>query len=172
MENLRLITPCEEYLNSYTESYNEDVRFRSGEDEFFCSPETVIGIAYQYQNGIDIPPERVPSTMLWLVNDEEFIGCTDIRHRLTDKLLLSDGHIGYEVRYSKWNKGYGTKLLALSLQYAKENFHFEKVLVTCDEDNLASARVIEKNNGILENIIETVDNNGKKHMTKRYWIDL
>ena len=85
---------------------------------------------------------------------------------------MSDGHIGYEVRFSKWNKGYGTKLLALSLQYAKENFWFNRVLVTCDEDNLASARVIEKNSGILENTVETVDDDGKKHMTKRYWIDL
>lgn len=172
MENLRLITPCEEYLNSYTEAYKEDVNFRSGEDECLCSPETVIEIAYSYLNGIDIPPERVPSSMLWLVSDREFIGCADIRHRLTDRLLLSDGHIGYEVRFSKWNRGYGTKLLALSLQYAKENFRFDKVLVTCDEDNYASARVIEKNNGILENTIETIDNNGKKHRTKRYWIDL
>ena len=127
---------------------------------------------YQYMNGIYIPPERVPSSMLWLVNDDEFIGCTDIRHNLTDRLLLSDGHIGYEVRCSKWNNGYGTKLLAMSLKYAKENFHFDRVLVTCDEDNIASARVIEKNGGVLENTVETIDDDGKKHMTKRYWIDL
>lgn len=172
MENLRLITPCEKYLKSYTEAYNEDVNFRSGEDERLCPPENVIEIACQYLNGIDIPPERVPSSMLWLVNDDEFIGCTDIRHHLTDRLLMSDGHIGYEVRFSKWNKGYGTKLLAMSLKYAKEKFHFDRVLVTCDEDNIASARVIEKNGGVWENTIETVDDDGKKHMTKRYWIDL
>lgn len=171
MENLRLITPCEEYLNSYIEAYNEDVNFRAGMDECLCPPETVIETACQYRNGIDLPPERVPSSMLWLVTDNEFIGCTDIRHYLTDRLLLSDGHIGYEVRFSKWNKGYGTKLLALSLQYAKENFHFDKVLVTCDEDNFASARVIEKNGGIWENTLETIDDDGRKHMTKRYWIN-
>ena len=79
---------------------------------------------YKYMNGIDIPPERVPSSMLWLVNDDEFIGCTDIRHNLTDRLLLSDGHIGYEVRFSKWNKGYGTKLLAMSLIVRKGKISF------------------------------------------------
>lgn len=110
--------------------------------------------------------------MLWLVNEDEFIGCADIRHFLTDRLLLSDGHIGYEVRFSKWNKGYGTKLLAMSLQYAKKHFHFDQVLVTCDEKNLASARVIEKNGGVLENAIETTDDNGRTHRTKRYWIAL
>lgn len=172
METLNLITPCEAYLPSYIEAYQEDVHFRPGEDESFCPPETVIQVAYQYRNGIDIPPERVPSTMLWLVNEDEFIGCADIRHFLTDRLLLSDGHIGYEVRFSKWNKGYGTKLLAMSLQYAKEHFHFDQVLVTCDEKNLASARVIEKNGGVLENTIETTDDNGRTHRTKRYWIAL
>lgn len=75
MEKLKLITPCKEYLNSYTEAYNEDVKFRAGEDERLCTPETVIEIARQYLNGIDIPTERVLSTMLWLVNDDEFIGC-------------------------------------------------------------------------------------------------
>lgn len=33
-------------------------------------------------------------------------------------------------------------------------------------------KIIEKTNGILENTIETIDDNGKKHMTKRYWINL
>lgn len=92
------------------------IHFRAGKDECLCPSETVIETAYQYRNGIDIPPERVPSSMLWLVTDNEFIGCTDIRHYLTDRLLLSDRHIGYEVRFCKWNKGYGTILLALSLQ--------------------------------------------------------
>ncbi len=100
-ENLRLITPCEEYLNSYIEAYNEDVNFRAGMDECLCPPETVIETACKYRNGIDIPPERVPSSMLWLVTDNKFIGCTDIRHYLADRLFLSDWHIGYEVRFRK-----------------------------------------------------------------------
>lgn len=137
-ENLRLITPCEEYLNSYIEAYNEDVNFRAGMDECLCPHETVIETACKYRNGIDIPPECVPSSMLWLVTDNEFIGCTDIRHYLADRLFLSDWHIGYEVRFSK-------------------------LLVTCDEDNFASARVIEKNGGIWENTLETIDDDGRKH---------
>jgi len=172
MENIRLITPCEEYLSSYIEAYKEDVKYRSGEDEFFCPPEIVIEQAYKYLNNIDIPKERVPSTMLWLVDDKEFIGSLDIRHYLTDKLLLSDVHIGAEIRYSKWNKGYGTKILKMALQYAKDKFHFERVLITCSEKNYASARVIEKNGGILENVVETINDNGEKVMTKRYWINL
>lgn len=172
MEHLRLIFPCEQYLDSYRDAYDEDVRFRAGEDECLCPPESVIAIAHQYLHGIDLPPERVPSSMLWLVNDREFLGCADIRHHLTDRLLLTDGHIGYEVRYSKWNMGYGTRLLAMCLQYAREHFHFSRVLVTCDESNHASARVIEKNHGVWENTIDTVDLDGKKHRTKRYWIHL
>lgn len=78
----------------------------------------------------------------------------------------------------------------MSLQCAKENFHFDKVLVTCDEDNFASARVIEKNGGIWENALETIDDDGRKiekeildklfitdcrkvnHSEERFWLKL
>ena len=42
-----------------------------------------------------------------------------IRHRLTDDLKRYGGHIGYDVRYSEWNKGYGTLMLRLALEKAK-----------------------------------------------------
>ena len=101
---------------------------------------------------------------------EEFIGEISIRHNLTDSLLRYGGHIGYGIRYSKWNSGYGTKMLALALKKAK-HMGLNKVLITCDEDNIGSAKVIENNGGILENIIENIIE-GKKIYTKRYWIEL
>ena len=55
-------------------------------------------------------------------NDESqvFLGKISIRHRLTDALLRYGGHIGYGIRYSQWNKGYGTLLLKLALEKAGE----------------------------------------------------
>lgn len=78
-------------------------------------------------------------------NDESqvFLGKISIRHRLTDALLRYGGHIGYGIRYSQWNKGYGTLLLKLALEKAGE-MGIHEVLTTCDDDNAASAKVMEK----------------------------
>ena len=89
---------------------------------------------------------------------------------LTDSLLRHGGHIGYGIRYSKWNFGYGTKMLALALKKAKQ-MGLEKVLITCNDDNIGSAKFIENNGGILQDIIKNVVD-GKKIYTKRYWIEL
>ena len=102
--------------------------------------------------------------------DEEksyFIGEVTIRHRLNDALLRRGGHIGYGIRYSEWNRGYGTRLLALALEKAKER-QLSPVLLTCNDDNLASARVIEKSGFTLaDKVVNT--NNGKTVLSRRYW---
>jgi len=59
-------------------------------------------------------------------------------------------------------------LLALVLEKARQRF-IGRVLVTCDKDNVASARVIQKNGGRLED--ERVSRKTGK-VKQRYWIDL
>jgi predicted acetyltransferase len=44
------------------------------------------------------PARWVPCTTLWYVEDAEYLGRLAIRHRLTDFLRDSGGHIGYDVR--------------------------------------------------------------------------
>ena len=90
-----------------------------------------------------------------------------IRHRLNDALARRGGHIGYGVRYSEWNRGYGTQMLTLALEKAKE-MRISPVLITCNDDNLASARVMEKNGFVLRDKI-IVTNDGKDFLTRRYW---
>ncbi len=43
--------------------------------------------------------------------------------------------------------------------------------LTCDKDNIASARVIQKNGGVLESEYWW-EEHGAKVMVQRYWIDL
>lgn len=87
-----------------------------------------------------MPNGYVKATYLWLIDDDEFIGEVSIRHSLTDSLLFFGGNIGYGVRYSKWNNGIGTTMLSMALNYAKEVIGLNKVLITCNDDNLRSAR--------------------------------
>jgi predicted acetyltransferase len=99
-------------------------------------------------------------------DDNRLIGMIDIRHRLNDYLLNFGGHIGYSIRKSDRLQGYATEMLALALTECVK-FGIRKVLITCDKDNVASAKTIINNGGILEN--EKPEGN---LITQRYWITL
>ena len=80
----------------------------------------------------------------------------------------SAGHIGYDIRPSKRKQGYGSKILELALPKAKE-LDIERVLLTCDETNTGSRRIIEKNGGVLENQVKNPETGVDK---LRFWIDV
>ncbi|MBP7006748.1 MAG: GNAT family N-acetyltransferase [Candidatus Pacebacteria bacterium] len=118
------------------------------------------------EQGIDLPEGYVSHSRFWLIDNEEFIGHVDIRHKLTDDLLKFGGHIGYAIVPSKRRLGYGTKILEMALPIAKE-LGIEKVFFTLDDSNIASAKIIEKNGGVLESKIEY-----EGVLKRRYWITL
>lgn len=102
----------------------------------------------------------VPSTTLWWLDGDEYLGRIAVRHELTDFLLESGGHIGYDVRRSRRREGHATAMLHAVLPEAR-GLGIERALVTCDETNLASRKVIEAAGGALE------DQRGAK---LRYWV--
>ena len=116
--------------------------------------------------GKHLPKGYVPQTTYWLVDGNEFIGRASIRHTLTEHLLREGGHIGYDIRPSKRGMGYGKNLLELALSEAKA-LGITKVLVTCNETNLGSKKIIEANGGLLENSVAMGNGNPRK---LRYWI--
>lgn len=65
--------------------------------------------------------------------------------------------------------GYGKAILKLVLDQYKDLIEEDKILITCDDDNIGSYKIIEANGGILENKVENEDA-GEKFLTRRYWI--
>ena len=65
--------------------------------------------------------------------------------------------------------GYGKKLLQLGIEKYGYLIEEDKILITCDDDNIGSSKIIESNGGILDNKIENEDC-GEKFLTRRYWI--
>ena len=110
---------------------------------------------------------QVPSTTYFGVYDNKIIGTIDIRNYLSEPLLIRGGHIGYGVRPSERRKGYATKMLTLALDECKK-LGITKILVTCDKNNTASSKTIQKCGGVLEN--EFIDDGGG--IVLRYWIEI
>jgi predicted acetyltransferase len=106
------------------------------------------------------PAGFVPSTARWMVDAGELVGRISLRHELTELLLAWGGHIGYSVRPSARRRGYATDALRQMLPLCAER-GLGQVLVTCDEENVASRKVIEANGGRYED-----SNEGKR----RYWV--
>ena len=111
-----------------------------------------------------LPEDQVHCDYYWVTEgsgvDEEVVGFLALRHALTAWLLEEGGHVGYSVRPSRREQGHATRALALAVRRAAE-LGIDRVLVTCDEDNVGSARTIERNDGRYEDA-----RNGKR----RYWI--
>ncbi|MHC4230992.1 MAG: GNAT family N-acetyltransferase [Planctomycetota bacterium] len=124
--------------------------------------------AKEHVDGIGLPEGWVPASTYWLVRDEILIGTCNLRHELNVFLENYGGHIGYSVRRSQRNKGYGTQMLRFALQKARD-LGIERALVTCDDNNIASARTIEKNGGKLADKVKT---EYAEYLIRRYWIEL
>ncbi|MEU3185661.1 GNAT family N-acetyltransferase [Streptomyces sp. NPDC006923] len=102
----------------------------------------------------------VPSTTLWYVEGDTFLGRLTVRHRLTPYLYELGGHIGYSVRPTARRQGHAKAMLAEALPVAR-GLGIDAVLVTCDTTNTPSRKVIEAAGGVLE------DERGGK---LRFWI--
>jgi predicted acetyltransferase len=110
---------------------------------------------------------KVNSSTFWLVNrNKKVIGVVNIRHKLNESLLYRGGHIGYGIRPTERMKGNATEILKQALVKAKE-IGIDKALITCDKDNIGSAKTILINGGILdsEEVINGIE-------IQRYWIEL
>ena len=121
-----------------------------------------------YSKGIELPSGFVPTTTFFLLSNNRIVGRSSLRHRLTAELANEGGHIGYDIRPSERMKGYGNLILKLMLNKAR-SVGLDSVLVTCNVDNVASARIIQKNGGKLHG--QSISNRTSK-VVSQYWIEL
>ena len=166
-EPARLARPQRRYMDSYIDAVREYIAedrsvnwhpeiLRTRFDEFLrvlrqAETEPLAGM--------------VPATHFWLTVGREYIGDLDLRHHLNAALQLYGGHIGYKIRPSMRRRGYGKLLCKLGIEEARKR-GISDILITCDDDNIGSYRIIEANGGVL---FDRVDN-GRPVLTRRYWI--
>lgn len=165
-----LIDPTEELaaeLRAMAEEYQAtgDDRYKLAIEDFTAYFRSLM----RYAKGVNLPSGHVPSSTFWLVSGGgRIIGRSSLRHRLTTELEHEGGHIGYDIRPSERRKGYGALILKLTLKRARDK-GLRRVFITCDADNVGSAKVIERNGGELRGQ-ETSHRTGK--LISQYWIAL
>ena len=105
------------------------------------------------------------------MKDNKLVGIIEFRHELTEFLLKYGGNIGYCIHPDERRKGYGKEMLRLMLIKCKE-YGKDRVLLTCDKNNRAYAKIMIANGGILENEVVDEINLSKSGIIQRYWIQL
>ena len=101
-------------------------------------------------------------------SDAAVVGCIELRHTLNESLTISGGHIGYSVVPLERRKGYATQMLKRMLTIAKKE-GIKRVLLTCDMDNIASLKTIEKCGGVREQEAPFVLDG---ELYYKYWIEI
>lgn len=157
----RLVRPTTAVRLSYLTGEQADCRLR-GTDTAWLGPASTDFGAFVAARNTDIVRWGVPATILWYVSGEHYLGTLVLRHRLTPELLKAGGHIGYHVVAPWRRQGHATRMLAAGIAEAAR-LGIDRVLLTCEQDNTASQRVILANGGDrTETLADEL----------RYWIDV
>ncbi len=153
--------------------YAADQEFKASGDFDFVSHYSegmeftkLIQLLEDQEHGRNLPEGHVPSTFLFGFVGAKMVGRIMIRHQLNDFLRRIGGHVGYGVVPSERRKGFATRMLLESLPICK-SLGLDTVLVTCDEDNVPSKKIIENAGGIFEGFS---DQGGGLPRKRLYWI--
>ena len=124
-----------------------------------------VDLVHGWEHGRQLPGDFVANADLVAEVDGVVVGRSSLRFELNDFLRTLGGHIGYAVRPQFRGRGYAKEILRQSVELLRDR-GISPALVTCDDDNVASARVIEANGGVLESVVPGLGDVPKR----RYWL--
>ena len=153
------IDRIEEYNNEYKNIYPNFKPFATKENfDIFLKKveESKLGIN---NNGLK-------EIFYFAIEDDKIVGHGSIRiNPEVDKDVNIYGHIMYGVVPNKRRKGYGTLICKLLIKKATE-LGIKNIIISCNDDNLASSLIIKNNGGeLLEKVIDE-----EKNLINRYKI--
>ena len=156
---MQLVLPSGEYEQSYRDYIQElgdEERYPFPLDFDYANFAELLAKIERFGQGIDLPDGFVPASTYWLVDGDDILGVSNLRHHLNDRIRRAGGHIGLSVRPSRRGGGLGSRLLGLTLAMAYER-GIQSVHVHCHKNNESSAKMIVANGGYLESEISDGD---------------
>lgn len=175
---LELVEPSEEYaeqIKSYRKIFLDNKESMDGTSSLqkYESVTEWINWLNSLKKEETCPKYLVPANLyLCVKNGKKVVGMLDIRHYLNNNLFNFGGNIGYSIKPNERNKGYGTRQLKLGIEKCKDLLKEgilknDKILITCNENNNGSKKIIIENGGKYENTVVH-----DKTRVERYWITL
>ena len=170
---MELVSPSLEFESEFSDFYDDFAKNDVENAEYYSAGKVHFASYVQRlsneEKGVNLREGYVPCSHFWLINNESsIVGAIRVRHNIENEFLaLEAGHIGYDIAPSFRRKGHGKTMLQLVLEKAKE-LGVKEALVTADEDNVASRKVIESNGGKFDNVVM-----GKvfPNPIARYWVN-
>jgi predicted acetyltransferase/ribosomal protein S18 acetylase RimI-like enzyme len=151
--------------DAFTAAGEDEWTFR-GEEIAHGDPHAYVDLMNERSKGREIAEDFVRADSFWIFDDGEIVGELSVRHVLTDALKKIGGHIGYATHPGHRGCGVATFALNRGLSVLK-HLGVEEALITCQAENLASIRVIEKCGGQR---IEDSEIPGRPDLTRRRYI--
>ncbi|CUS48796.1 MAG: putative acetyltransferase [Idiomarinaceae bacterium HL-53] len=168
---MHLVKPSIQYQNSYHQYIQE-----LGDEERYPFPldfpyedfPNLIKRLDEIELGINLPDGYVASSTYWLINEDEILGVSNLRHTLNEKIEFMGGHVGLGIRPSLRNHGFGRRLMELTLAEARKK-GITCAHIHCEKENIASARLIQAVGGFLHSEVT-----GEAHpsVVQRYRVNL
>ncbi|MCR5837972.1 MAG: GNAT family N-acetyltransferase [Lachnospiraceae bacterium] len=109
--------------------------------------ETIIPLLKKKSKGEGLANFEVPETFLFLWKGDTIVGLFKIRHRLTDELRKGVGHISFYIASEFRQNGYATEGLRLALDFARTMVEEDEFLLSANNDNKISLKVMLNNGG-------------------------
>jgi predicted acetyltransferase len=155
-----------EFIENGSDNESTDHYLKTKFDELNNNFDSFVILLIDMHKGRNLKEGYVPSTEFWIIDENsKYCGRISLRHKLNDLLSKHGGHIGYDIIPSERGKKYASKALGLCLKKAKK-MGLSEVLLTCDDNNLASYKTIESNNGILKDKIKHADILSRRYSIK------
>jgi predicted acetyltransferase len=148
---IKFIEPCLEYKKSYLEALKEqNIKDKDNIDieKIDKDFDSFLDKTQKIKKGLI--KDYLPGTKYWCIKGDKYIGNINYRPKLNDQFEFRGGNIGYLVRPSERRKGYASVMLEYVLNIAKRD-GLPLLLITCDDDNIGSKKVIEKAGGVYKN---------------------
>lgn len=134
--------------NSYIEELGDEERYPMPMDLDHSDFSALITKLKSFALGENLTMGLVPNSTLWLVQEDELCGVSNIRHELNQKLVNAGGHIGIGIRPLYRNRGLGKYLLGKTIEKAKM-LGIYKVHIHCYAENIGSTKMIAACGGKL-----------------------
>ena len=146
-----ILVPLKGISEEAFRAYVSDI-LRAGESSYtredLSNFDAFIARHQEIEDGVNLGDGMVSESVFWLVCDDVIVGESRLRHTLTSRLKEHGGNIGYTIAPSSRRRGFGSEILRQTLTRAWAK-GLNEALITCDSDNLASRKVIEKSGGRL-----------------------